>query len=164
MDRLQQYVQDFKESDLVLVCIGELMPSCDKEGRLKSLMNELSGKLKTKAYFVLNTSDTDLSDTDIKSTHLVQTSFLDEQRWTAYNTWLAACLKMKMTILELGEGFSKPNIARWPFERLTFVSEKTRLYRVNEAFPELPKELSEAKAVSVKQNPVEFLAEVCKYL
>ena len=61
-------------------------------------------------------------------------------------------------ILELGEGFSTPTVMRWPFEKIIYFNQKSKLYRINENFYQLPKE-AEERGVSVHENSVRWMLE-----
>ena len=40
-------------------------------------------------------------------------------------------LNRKLLLLELGEGFEAPGFIRWPFENITFINNKAKLYRIH---------------------------------
>ena len=77
-------------------------------------------------------------------------------QWQNYTRWLAGTLNRELLILELGEGFQRPTVIRWPFERTAACNQKARFYRVNQSFAQLAEGLAE-RAVSVHENSVEWL-------
>lgn len=82
-----------------------------------------------------------------------------EVQWKKYQEWLAYTLNQELVILELGVGFSLPNIIRWPFEKIAFFNQKAHLFRIHGNFYQLSSELGE-KGTSIKQNSVEFCANL----
>lgn len=83
------------------------------------------------------------------------------KQWEFYNKWLQGTLNKKLLIIELGEGFLIPNVMRWPFERIAFLNNKAKLYRVNELFPQLDEKLGN-KGVPFKTSAREFLKNLVK--
>lgn len=81
------------------------------------------------------------------------------KQWDFYNKWLQGTLNKNLVILELGEGFQMPALMRWPFEKITFINQKAKLYRVNKTFYQLPENLSE-KGVAVKCDSRKFLEDL----
>ena len=80
-------------------------------------------------------------------------------QWQAYTEWLTHTLNQKLTILELGVGFEMPTVVRWPFERIAFLNQKAKLYRVNEKWHQLSEELCESgRAFSLKCSSCELFA------
>lgn len=78
------------------------------------------------------------------------------KQWELYNKWLSGSLNRKLLVLELGEDFSMPNLIRWPFERIVFLNQKSKIYRVNENFPQIDEQIKE-KGKSVNMNTKDFL-------
>lgn len=78
------------------------------------------------------------------------------KQWNLYNKWLQRTLNKKLIILELGEGFKMPTLMRWPFEKIVFINEKARLYRINKDFYQVPENLHE-KGFAVKSDSKDFL-------
>ncbi len=78
-------------------------------------------------------------------------------QWERYKKWLSCTLNKKLCVLELGVGFSFPQIIRWPFTRTAFYNKKATFIRVHSRFPQLEAELSD-KGISVGQSPVSFFA------
>ena len=83
----------------------------------------------------------------------------EKKQWDLYNKWLSATLNKRLLIIELGEGFSNPNLFRWPFEKVTLINNKAKLYRINNTFSQIPQEIA-GKAISINVNSAEFLSEV----
>ena len=86
-----------------------------------------------------------------------------EKQWDLYNKWLSATLNKKLMLIELGEGFLIPNLIRWPFEKVTFINQKSVLYRINGQLPQLPENISE-RAAAVSESSYDFLQELKKIL
>lgn len=66
-------------------------------------------------------------------------------------------------LIELGEGFLIPNLIRWPFEKVTFINQKSVLYRINGQLPQFPENISE-RAAAVSESSYDFLQELKKIL
>ena len=79
-------------------------------------------------------------------------------RWKDYMKWQTGTINRSLVILELGEGFATPTVMRWPFEKIIYFNRKSRLYRINESFYQLPKE-AEERGVSVHENSVRWMLE-----
>jgi NAD-dependent SIR2 family protein deacetylase len=77
-------------------------------------------------------------------------------QWEKYRDFLQHTLNRKLVLLELGVGFSYPQVVRFPFEKTAYYNKKATLIRVHSKFPQLPEELA-GKGIAVAMNPVEFL-------
>lgn len=64
-------------------------------------------------------------------------------QWNRYTRWLSKTLGRELLILELGVGFSKPGVIRFPFEKTAFFNQHAYMYRVNEKLPQITEELKE---------------------
>jgi hypothetical protein len=94
-----------------------------------------------------------------KNQHYNESGYL--KQWDLYNKWLQGSLNKNIIILELGEGFQIPNVMRWPFERIAFLNNKAKLYRVNKLFPQLDEKLGN-KGVPLQISAMEFLKNLVK--
>lgn len=95
-----------------------------------------------------------------KSENYKESGYL--KQWELYNKWLQGTLNKKLLIIELGEGFLLPNVMRWPFERIAFLNNKAKLYRVNELFPQLDEKLGN-KGIPFKISAKEFLKNLVEH-
>ena len=77
-------------------------------------------------------------------------------RWEAYKKWQTGTLNRRLVILELGEGFKRPAVMRWPFEKIGFFNQKSAFYRVHTTFYQMPKEMGE-RAVGIEADSVAFI-------
>lgn len=92
----------------------------------------------------------------IKAETYIEEGYLP--RWKDYMKWQTGTINRSLVILELGEGFATPTVMRWPFEKIIYFNRKSRLYRINESFYQLPKE-AEERGVSVHENSVRWMLE-----
>ena len=92
-----------------------------------------------------------LTGNTLKAETYIEEGYLP--RWKDYMKWQTGTINRSLVILELGEGFSTPTVMRWPFEKIIYFNQKSKLYRVNESFYQLPKEAQE-RGVSVHENSV----------
>jgi NAD-dependent SIR2 family protein deacetylase len=76
-------------------------------------------------------------------------------KWQEYTAFLQQTLNRNLCIMELGVGFSYPQVVRFPFEKTAYYNKKATLIRVHSRFSQLPEELS-GKGISIPENPVEF--------
>ena len=97
-----------------------------------------------------------LTGNTIKAETYIEEGYLP--RWKDYMKWQTGTINRSLVILELGEGFATPTVMRWPFEKIIYFNRKSRLYRINESFYQLPKE-AEERGVSVHENSVRWLLE-----
>ena len=97
-----------------------------------------------------------LTGNTIKAETYIEEGYLP--RWKDYMKWQAGTINRSLVILELGEGFATPTVMRWPFEKIIYFNRKSRLYRINENFYQLPKE-AEERGVSVHENSVRWMLE-----
>lgn len=77
-------------------------------------------------------------------------------QWEAYTKWLSCTLNRKLCILELGVGFTYPQIVRFAFEKTAYFNKKATLIRIHSRFPQLAQELAQS-GIAVRENPVDFM-------
>ena len=97
-----------------------------------------------------------LTGNTLKAETYIEEGYLP--RWKDYMKWQTGTINRSLVILELGEGFATPTVMRWPFEKIIYFNRKSRLYRINESFYQLPKE-AEERGVSVHENSVRWILE-----
>lgn len=76
--------------------------------------------------------------------------------WHHYTEWLGRTFGWELLILELGVGFSRPGVIRFPFEKTAFFNRRAFLCRINGRFPQTGEEISDRSA-SVAENSVEWI-------
>lgn len=81
-------------------------------------------------------------------------------QWNRYTRWLTDTLGKELVILELGVGFANPGVIRFPFEKTAFFNQRSFMYRVNEKFPQITRELS-GRAVGIGENSVKWVEKLC---
>ena len=66
-------------------------------------------------------------------------NFIQDENWyrqsEKYEDFLSRSKDKNVVLLEIGVGFNTPGIIRFPFERMTAISEKTTLIRINKDYP-----------------------------
>lgn len=122
-------------------------------------VEKLVAFLQDKDYFII-TSLTDAAEFQkhFPAERLTYPGEEEMEGWEAYQKWLAFTLNRNLLVLELGEGFANPGLIRFPFEKVTYFNQKSKMYRVNETFPQISDEIAE-RAVAVKKNSVAFVME-----
>lgn len=95
-----------------------------------------------------------LTGNTIKAETYIEEGYLPG--WKRYLAWQAKTVNRTLTILELGEDFAVPTVMRWPFEKIVFFNRKALLYRVNEAFYQIPQEAQE-RSIPIHENSLEWI-------
>ena len=134
-----------------------------RRARLLAAYDSLGKLVKGKTYFIVTENEdelifeSELLDFFIAAPFAIGTRpQAGEEQWNAYQNWLAATLGHSLCILELGVGFSTPQLIRWPFEKIAQFNRKATLIRVNEKFPQTAREVAE-RAISIQENAVRWL-------
>lgn len=81
------------------------------------------------------------------------------KQWNLYNIWLQRSLSKKLFVLELGMDFSVPTVLRWPLERVVFISNTAKMYRVSEKYSQFPPEIAN-KVTSIPMNSMDYIGEL----
>lgn len=82
-------------------------------------------------------------------------------QWQNYMAWLQNTMNRKTVMLELGEDFEHPSVARFPFEKMAFVNQKAELIRVNSKLYQIPEEAAE-RSVGIQMEPQEFVGALAE--
>lgn len=163
----KEVIDDIKSSDYVIVGIGKEIYNSDDVGVYENLKKILESNDHVN-YFIVSTDKTgNIRNKGFNEKRIVcpvnqENMEEEEKQWDFYNKWLSSSLAKKMVILETGEDFSNPNIIRWPFERIVMINQKSKLYRVNNTFYQIPKEIND-RAQAVEMNGAQFIKELVKY-
>lgn len=89
--------------------------------------------------------------------HYCEQGYLSD--WGRYMKWLSGTLNKKLLLLELGCGFTHPELIRWAFERTAFINTNAHLIRIHKTLANIPVQLKE-KAEGYLVDPVELLCTV----
>lgn len=151
------------DADMILIGLGsEFKKECDlkfesEKDRL-ACFDSLAKRLEGKNYFFITSLEQDIvKGSNIKETKTVNPVITGEDKqFTYYNNWLAASLNKKLLIIELGEDFLRPNLMRWPFERIVMINQKSHLVRVSSKFAQLPEDIGD-RAFSISLSPLDYL-------
>lgn len=156
-----------EEAEFVLAGIGEEFQKTEDQEQnvaIKEAYDCLARLLKGKVYFIVNQNTDELMDSSDFLPFMIAAP-LDEgkeaaspERWNSYLNWLTATLNHKLLILELGVGFGRPQIIRWPFEKTLLFNWKAKMIRVNGKFPQLPEDTGE-RGMAVRENAVTWLLQ-----
>ncbi len=156
---------DITDCEMLLIGIGDewkCNAQTDSE-KIIDIYNMLNDYLGKKNYFIVTSCDDGLIYKSNLNKKRITAPFFEqekgEEQWNFYNRWLQSTLNHRLLLLELGEGFASPNFMRWPFENITFINNKAKLYRVHAKLPNIADNIRD-KAVSVKENSVEFLKKM----
>ena len=98
-----------------------------------------------------------LTGNTIEAQPYIEEGYLPQ--WSRYTRWLTGTLKKELVILELGVGFSKPGVIRFPFEKTAFFNQRAYLYRVNEKLPQVTEELN-GRAEGVAELSIAWVKRV----
>ncbi|MBE5922684.1 MAG: hypothetical protein E7269_08025 [Lachnospiraceae bacterium] len=156
-EAMQLLAQTIESADMVLVGIGK-----EWSGAESDVYQALSEVIDGKNYFVLTTiGDVEEAMPVIREDRILspEEDGYAPEKWERYTKWLTGTMNRNLVLLELGVLFDHPEIIRWPFERIAYLSKKSKLFRINNSFPQLTEQLQET-AVSVKINSKEFIKEM----
>lgn len=168
--------EELNDSEMILIGLGEEFyislnneknNNDNKEDHVMEYINQLAKRLEPYNYFVVATFKDDilrnsrLNQKRIVYPNKAESDENEAKQWDFYNKWLSATLAKKLLIIELGEGFENPNIIRWPFERITMINQKAKLFRIHSELFQIPKEIGD-KAISISENAFEFLKTFLK--
>lgn len=155
---LSELREEIREANLVLVGIGE-----EISGETDKFYRTLAELLEKKDYFIVTLKDRKALETAGLAAEQITAPFSEgeaEESWDKYLRWLSFTLNQKLCVLELGVGFQKPAVIRFPFEKTAYFNQKSRYIRVSEKFPQLSAEIAD-RGVSIAKNPVEFFQKKC---
>ena len=168
------FIDKYRDAEMVVIGIGEEWNAYLEKQEYQDLLAFYAPYLEKKNYFCITSSKkNDFSWGSLNPKRVVQPLLLEaeqitsekkeevEKQWDLYNKWLS--LNKKLMLIELGEGFLIPNLIRWPFEKVTFINQKSVLYRINGQLPQLPENISE-RAAAVSESSYDFLQELKKFL
>lgn len=80
--------------------------------------------------------------------------------WQNYTKWLQGTLNRKLLVLELGVGMRFPSVIRFPFEKIAYLNQKAKFYRVHENLYQLTEKLAE-KGTGIAKNAIDWLQNLC---
>ena len=157
---------EIEKAEFVLVGIGEEFQTDFKphtEEELLRAYTSLERLISGKPYFVVTQNEDDLIFQSDLLDFFISAPFAKgkqeqniQEQWNAYLNWLTATLNHRLCMLELGVGFSAPQVIRFPFERTAAFHLKSRLIRVNETFWQLPDNIGD-RGLSIADNAVSML-------
>ena len=168
------FIDKYRDAEMVVIGIGEEWNAYLEKQEYQDLLAFYAPYLEKKNYFCITSSKkNDFSWGSLNPKRVVQPLLLEaeqitsekkeevEKQWDLYNKWLSATLNKKLMLIELGEGFLIPNLIR--FEKVTFINQKSVLYRINGQLPQLPENISE-RAAAVSESSYDFLQELKNFL
>ncbi len=149
--------EEVQSANLVLAGLGEGMTGD------RSLFYESLGKLlEKKDYFIVSLSE---NRAELEAAGLIPEQITvplaegeAQKSWDRYLHWLSFTLNQKLCILELGVGFTHPEIIRFPFEKTCYFNQKSRYIRIHEKFPQLSAKIAQ-RGVSIQEDPAVFLTK-----
>lgn len=97
-----------------------------------------------------------LTGNTIEAEKYIEEGYLPQ--WRKYTQWLSRTLNRELLVLELGAGFGKPEVLRFPFERTVVFNRKAYLCRVNERFPQIAEALA-GRAEGIERNSLDWMIE-----
>ncbi len=78
------------------------------------------------------------------------------EQWNKYMRWLQGTVNKRLCVLELGVGMQYPTVIRWPFERVTFINEKSSMFRIHSKLYHLTEEIKD-RGYKIQEKPIDFL-------
>lgn len=151
----ERIVSSVADADKVIIGIGE---DWNGQGeRAKAGYEALSKLIEGKDYYVVSLCDDGVIDgCGFDESRLVTPNDENDDKWEAYNAWLARTLNHKLCLLELGVGLKYPGVIRWPFEKVVYVNQKSIMYRVHKSLYQGTAETGE-RCVGIKADALEYV-------
>lgn len=162
---IENLKKNYNDAEMVLIGIGSELHRnrVNNDEKMKQMLEYYNTILDKKNYFIITSLGENIFENAGFNKRRVVNPLLintvgesEEKQWELYNKWLSATLNHRLLIIELGEDFNRPNLFRWPFEKIVFINQKAVMYRVNEHFYQLPENISE-RAFSMECNSLKFL-------
>lgn len=158
-----EILTELKQSKCILVGLGEVFTLKNPEDELKYIRfyKSLKEKLGARDYYIVTQAEDDLIfRCGFDKKHVAAPILYpeDEENWNDYMKWLSFTLNRHLLVLELGVGFANPMIIRFPFEKMVFLNQKSKMYRVHSMLPQVTSEISE-RGTAVQANPLELFVE-----
>lgn len=91
---------------------------------------------------------------NIKAEKYVEEGYLEH--WNNYTRWIQGTINRKLCVLELGVGMRYPSVIRWPFEKVVYFNQKSRMFRIHSKLYQLTEEIKD-RGYKVEEKPVNFL-------
>ena len=161
-------ISDYKKADMVVIGLGSQL--CEKafiSQDKKSILDFYNSILDKKNYFIITSHQNSIFDeSDYNQKRICNPLINDEinqKQWDLYNKWLSATLNKNLLILEIGEDFNHPNIFRGRFEKVVFINQKAKMYRISDLCYQLPADIGD-RAKSVKINGMSFVCDLMDYI
>jgi len=152
-DLYKAIIESYIKAEKILIGIGTdlIQPS-------KEVIDFFGENLNKKDYFIITSRNDNLFRGSIIKEKRVCNPLLsnNEKQWDLYNAWLSGTLNKKLLIIELGENFSKPQIFRWPFEKIVYINQLSTFYRIHEKYYQLPENIGD-RAYGYKINVNAFI-------
>lgn len=172
MEIFEQFISDYKDVEMVVIGLGAQLNQkmFNTPEEKNDLLNFYNNHIDKKNYFIITSHQCNLFESSDFNKRRICNPLLieacdetEEKQWDLYNKWLSATLNRKLMIIELGEDFNRPNIFRWPFENITFINNKAKMYRIHNIFGQIPENIA-SKATSIELDAKEFLFSLKKYI
>lgn len=155
MALLAQREKTKKYSEQVKKIIGkDLLGRCPKCGETMVLCterNEIQNKNSESIEESIKEKKTEEQETGTEKA---------DPSWMHYMKWLQGTVNRKLLLVELGVGMNQPQILRFPFERILYLNQKAKLYRVNRKLYHLTENAAE-KGVGIAENAIDWLENLC---
>lgn len=86
---------------------------------------------------------------------------LYQEEYKRYVEFTTKMRNQKVLLIEIGVGYNTPGIIKYPFERLTYLNNNTKLVRMNKDYSEVPKEIKE-KSISFNESLFDIFGDLKK--
>ncbi len=95
-----------------------------------------------------------LTGNTIDASPYIEEGYLPQ--WDRYMRWLGGTFNKDLVILELGVGFSRPGVIRFPFEKTAYFHQSSLMVRVNRSLFQITEELKE-RSVGIGESSVAWI-------
>ena len=153
----EQIIAAIEDAEKILVGIGE---SWENKDEAKAGYEKLKSLLEGKDFYILSVcSDGQIEKVGFEEKRVVTPLDENDDKWDEYNKWLGRTLNRKLCVLELGVGLKYPQVIRWPFEKIVFINNKAKMFRVHNSLFQTTEEMGE-KCIGIKANPLEYVMQI----
>ncbi len=98
-----------------------------------------------------------LTGNTIEASPYIEEGYLPQ--WERYMRWLGGTFNKDLVILELGVGFLRPGVIRFPFEKTAYFNQRSLMIRVNGKLSQITEELRE-RAEGIQEPSVAWVQKL----
>ena len=136
----------------------DFMDLVEKIHEIVTKNNGLLGKEERFNKPIFNGKELYLNQKRLEYSNIIYNESAYLPNWDMYMKYLSGTVGSNLLFIELGVSLDYPTVIRWPFEKMTFVNNKSQLLRVHEKLYQTTPEIKE-KTESIKMNSVDYILQ-----